>query len=139
MVNRQKRHRRTSSQNFDDKDWQNTYNLPFRCNGESKLQVFQFKFWHRGIATETFLFKISIASDNLCTFSNQCPETLLHLSWECPLVHVLWKDINHWINNKYCFCDVVFSFSSCLGFADSPSNLLSFKAKWGALMQEANA
>ena len=113
-----------SSQNLGDIDWQNTHNLPFLCTCKSKLQVFQFKFLHRRIATENFLFKIGIASDNLCTFCNHCPETLLHLFWEWPYVQVFWKDISHWINNKHCFSNVVFSFSSCLGFVDNPSNLL---------------
>ena len=57
-----------NSQSVDYIDWRSSYSLAFLCTRESKLRTFQFKFLHRRIATNSYLFKIGIASDNLCSF-----------------------------------------------------------------------
>ena len=41
-------------------NWENTYCLSSLCTRESKLRAFQFKFLHRKIATNDFLYKISV-------------------------------------------------------------------------------
>ena len=41
-------------------NWENTYCLSSLCTRESKLRAFQFKFLHRKIATNDFLYKIGI-------------------------------------------------------------------------------
>ena len=74
-----------NSQSVDNRDWRSSYGLAFLCTRESKLRTFQLKFLYRGIATNSYLFKIGIASDNLCIFCKELPETILHLFWECIL------------------------------------------------------
>ena len=37
--------------------WDKSYTLPFYCTKETQLQTFQFKFLHRKIATNDYLFK----------------------------------------------------------------------------------
>ena len=64
-------------------NWKSTYLLPFWCTKETKLREFQFKFLHRGIATNDFLYKIGIKQSDSCTFcgenlrSNGKPGTLI--------------------------------------------------------------
>ena len=72
-------------------DWRSSYSLAFLCTRESKLRTFQCKFLHRRIATNSYLFKIGIASDNLCSFCKKSPETILHLFWECIFVQAFWN------------------------------------------------
>ena len=57
-----------NSQSVDYIDWRSSYILAFLCTRESKLRTFQFKFLHRRIATNSYLFKIGITSGNLCSF-----------------------------------------------------------------------
>ena len=62
-----------NSQSVNYIDWRSSYSLPFLCTRESKLRTFQFKFLHRRIATNSYLFKIGVASDNLCSFCKKKP------------------------------------------------------------------
>ena len=54
-------------QSVDYIDWRSSYSLAFLCTRESKLRTFQFKFLHRRIATNSYLFKIAIS--HLITFA----------------------------------------------------------------------
>ena len=114
-----------NSQSVDYIDWRSSYSLAFLCTRESKLRTFQFKFIHRRIATNSYLFKIVIASDNLCSFCKKSPETILHLFWECIFVQVFWNEIKQWLSKRPSFPNDIFSFQSCLGFVDNASNILS--------------
>jgi len=62
-------------------DWESIYLLPRICTLSTKLSNFQFKFLHRRIATNTFLFKINFLESNLCCFCQTAQETLVHLFW----------------------------------------------------------
>ena len=68
-----------------DLDWESIFLhvLPRICTLSTKLRNFQFKFLHRRIATNSFLFKIKFSESNLCCFCQSAQETLLHLFWEC--------------------------------------------------------
>ena len=81
------------SQSVDHIDWRSSYGLAFLCTRESKLRTFQFKFLHRRIATNSYLFKIGISSDNHCSFCKEHNETILHLFWECTFVQAFWNEI----------------------------------------------
>ena len=85
-----------NSQSVDYIDWRSSYGLAFLCTRESKLWTFQFKFLHRRIATNSYLFKIGITSDNLCSFCKECRETMMHLFWECIFVQAFWNGIKQW-------------------------------------------
>ena len=43
---------------LENLDWESIYLLPRICTLSTKLRNFQFKFLHRRIATNSFLFKI---------------------------------------------------------------------------------
>ena len=49
-------------------EWDKSYILPFYCTKETKLRNFQFKFLHRRIATNDYLYKIGISLTDICTF-----------------------------------------------------------------------
>ena len=114
-----------NSQSVDYIDWHSSYGLAFLCTHESKLRTFQCKFLHRRMTTNSYLFKIGIASDNLCSFCKERNETILHLFWECTFVQAFWNEIKQWMSKRPCFPNDVFSFQSCLGFVDNTSNILS--------------
>ena len=101
-----------NSQSVDYIDWRSSYSLAFLYTGKSKLRTFQFKFLHRRIATNSYLFKIGIASDNLCSFCKERNETILHLFWECTFVQAFWNEIKQWMSKRPCFPNHVFSFQS---------------------------
>ena len=63
------------------------------CTLSTKLRNFQFKFLHRRIATNSFLFKIKLSESNLCCFCQSAQETLLHLFWECPITEAFWNSV----------------------------------------------
>ena len=70
-------------------NWENTYQLPFLCTTETKLRVFQFKFLHRGVATNDFLLKIGKKETDSCSFCAASPKTLTHLFWHCRSTQTL--------------------------------------------------
>ena len=51
----------------------------------------QFKFPHRRIATDVFLFKIQAADTDLYCFFQGTQETLIHFFWYCPVTRALWN------------------------------------------------
>ena len=68
------------------------YSLPRICAVSTKLRNFQFKFLHRRIATNSFLFKIRIPDTALCYLCKTDEETLIHLYWEC-FFHTFWQSV----------------------------------------------
>ena len=75
-------------------DWESIYLLPRICTLSTKLSNFQFKFLHRRIATNSFLFKIKFLESNLCCFCQTAQETLLHLFWECSITQAFWNRVH---------------------------------------------
>jgi hypothetical protein len=57
-----------------------------KCCRDTYLINFQYKFLHRVIPTNTFLFKIHIKDTKLCSFCNVEDETVEHLFSNCPLI-----------------------------------------------------
>ena len=95
---------------FNTTDWGKSYTLAFLCTRESKLRVFQLKLRHGKLATNYFLFKIGIKSNDQCSFCNESPETFLLLFCECPFVKSFWKLVTGWktalafLTNNSPFC-----------------------------------
>ena len=112
-----------NSQSVDYIDRRSSYDLAFLCTRESKLRTFQFKFLHRKIVTNSYLFKIGITSDNLCSLCKERPETIFLMFWECIFVQAFWNGIKQWMSERPCFPNDVFSFQSCLGFVNNASNI----------------
>ena len=78
-------------------NWESTYSLPFWCTKETKLREFQFKFLHRRIATNDFLYKIGIKQSESGTFCGEATENLVQLFWSCKYWKAFWKDCYQWI------------------------------------------
>ena len=74
-------------------NWENTYCLSSLCTRESKLRAFQFKFLHRKIATNDFLYKIGIKQIDSCSFCEEQKEALVHLFWTCKYTPNFWKSM----------------------------------------------
>ena len=77
--------------------WDNTYNICYKITQDTKLHWLQYRLLHRILSTNQFLCKIGIKEDNLCTFCNNSPETLIHIFWECPIINNFWKNIETWL------------------------------------------
>ena len=109
--------------------WNKSYNLPFYCTRETKLQTFQFKLLHRRIATNNYLYKIGISLTDSCTFCEQTTETLIHLFWECESVQTFWQDVQYWlIQHQVKPQDFSLNLPTCLGLVDNTEDILSHHA-----------
>ena len=105
----------------------NTYQLPFLYTTETKLRVFQFKFLHRGVATNDFLLKIGKKETDSCSFCADSPETLTHLFWHCRSTQTFWNNVSQWTSEELDLTNLnitPFSPALCLGLIDNISNLL---------------
>ena len=49
-------------------DWKYIFTLPYGCTISEKLRNFEYKLFNRILPTNSFLFKIKIKDDKLCTF-----------------------------------------------------------------------
>ena len=50
------------------------------------------------IATNSFLHKIKISDNNLCTFCKCETETITHIFYDCVQVNLFWNDFVQWFN-----------------------------------------
>ena len=82
-------------------NWENTYRLSFLCTIETKLRAFQFKFLHRKIATNDFLYKVGIKQTDSCLFCEEPKESLVHLFWTCKYTQKFWKSMLEWISQNF--------------------------------------
>ena len=71
---------------IDIADWSIYFRILKKCCRNTYLINFQYKFLHRVIPTNTFLFKIHIKDTKLCSFCNVEDETVEHLFFNCPLI-----------------------------------------------------
>ena len=91
----------------------------------SKLRNFQFKFLHRRIATNSFLFKIKLLESNLCCFCQSAKETLLHLFWECPIIEAFWNRVQQFfVSVDLIPASQVLTLRQCLDLKGEKSALL---------------
>lgn len=62
----------------------------------SKLRTFQYKLLMHAIVTKVNLKQWKIVDNDLCTFCNKSPESILHLFWECKYVKQIWARVSSW-------------------------------------------
>ena len=106
-------------------DWESIYLLPRICTLSTKLRNFQFKFLHRRIATNSFLFKIKLSESNLCCFCQSAQETLLHLFWECPITEAFWNSVQQFfVSVDLIPASQALTLCQCLGLQGEKSALL---------------
>ena len=81
-------------------DWKTVYRTPFLCTKITKIIVFQFKLFHRRLATNSFLTKINLKDNEQCTFCQNDKETLIHLFWTCEISTLFWQGFKKWAINR---------------------------------------
>ena len=110
---------------MEDLDWESIYLLSRICTLNKKLRDFQFKFLHRRIATNSFLFKIKLSESNLCCLCQSAQETLLHLFWECPITEAFWNSVQQFFVSVHLIpASQVLPLYPCLGLKGEKSALL---------------
>ena len=81
-------------------NWKLAYLLAPSCTKSTKLIEFQFKFLHRRIPTNNFLFKIGRKENENCTFCHSASETLIHLFWSCHVTSSFWERMVDWLQEN---------------------------------------
>ena len=77
-----------------------TFQLTRTCTKSTKIIIFQFKFHHRRLPTNSFLYKIAIKDNDLCTFFKKETDTLLHLFWQCKVTSHFWETFFQWLQSS---------------------------------------
>ena len=111
-------------------DWPSIFKAWHSSVRESKIRAFQFKFLHRIVPTNNFLFKIGYVDSPLCTFCKASNETIDHLFFNCPVVVQFWSNVQRVILHKKPVLtreDIFFSYQFK---ASHPYNFLIFNAKF---------
>lgn len=75
----------------DIPNWFIYFNILRKCCKNVYLINFQYKFLHRVIPTNTFLFKIHVKDSKSCSFCNVEDETIEHLFFDCPCTYQFWR------------------------------------------------
>ena len=93
--------------------WKNVYSMPYRCTLDTKTQYLQYRFIHKILPTNTFLYRIGLVDDYKCNFCKTEEETMKHLMWSCNYVSKMWSDVCNWlkdlnINVNITYWDVCF-------------------------------
>jgi len=91
--------------------------MPYKATIESTLRNFQYKYVHRIIATNKYLFKCKLSNSNLCDFCGENIETIEHLFWECKHIQPIWNQLASFLeqqqlNVKLSFLSVSFGINS---------------------------
>lgn len=86
---------------MDGIPWEKVWLLPNRYLITNKVKEVSFKLIHRFYPAKSYIhckFKKDIAID--CCFCNACPETAVHLFWNCSHVQRFWKKMCDYIHDK---------------------------------------
>lgn len=79
--------------NLDDCMWSQIYQTPFKVTKNTKLQWLQYRIVHHVLTTNSFLFKVGLATSPLCSFCNAERETIVHVIWDCREVQQLLQSL----------------------------------------------
>ena len=110
---------------MEDLNWRSIYLLPRLCTFSTKTRNFQFKFLHRRIATNSFLFKIGISESALCYLCKTDKETLIHLFWECSVTKTFWGRVHCFLVSIHLIpASHVLDIYECLGFRGEKDDIL---------------
>ena len=109
----------------EDLSWRSIYLLPRLCTISTRIRNFQFKFLHRRIATNTFLFKVGISDTALCYLCKTDKETSIHLFWECSVMKTFWERVQGFFVSIHLIpASHVLDIYECLGFKGEKDNIL---------------
>ena len=96
-------------------NWNEVYSLPYKCTIDAHSHYFQYRFIHRILPTNVFLFKIGIVESDKCTFCKDEKETVKHLMWLCVSASSFWKEVIKWLNDLK-FQIIISYINVCLGY-----------------------
>ncbi len=85
---------------MSDESWKRIYNEPFITTKSTSLRWLQVRINHNILATNTFLTRIQVIDNPLCTFCNSEPETIKHLLWQCHKTQKILNDLKIWLTSK---------------------------------------
>jgi hypothetical protein len=78
-----------------ENDIKQIYKLPFKTMKNCKFQWLQYRTNHFRLTTNTFLYKIKIKQDPLCSFCKKENKNMIYL-WECENVQILLEALYNW-------------------------------------------
>ena len=82
---------------------------------DTRVREFQFKFLHRIISTNAFLYKIKVLDDSTCTFCHEAEETIEHLFWSRNEIVTIWKSLEE----EFFRSKIKIEYENvCFGFSD---------------------
>ncbi|KAH3747606.1 hypothetical protein DPMN_182034 [Dreissena polymorpha] len=81
-------------------NWKHIFTMPYKATIESTLRNFQYKYIHRIIATNKYLFKCKLSNSNLCDFCSENIETIEHLFWECKHIQPIWNQLTSFLEQQ---------------------------------------
>ena len=73
----------------------------YRTTNVTKYRSFQYRLLQRGLVTNIQLHRWKLIPSNMCTFCKIEEETILHLFYYCPEVQTFWKEIMHWVQERF--------------------------------------
>ncbi|KAH3811392.1 hypothetical protein DPMN_139802 [Dreissena polymorpha] len=74
--------------------------MPYKATIESTLRNFQYKYIHRIIATNKYLFKCKLSNSSLSDFCSENIETIEHLFWECKHIQPIWNQLTSFLEQQ---------------------------------------
>ena len=74
--------------------------MPYKTTIDSTLRNFQYKYVHRIIATNKYLFKCNLSNTNLCDICSEHIETIEHLFWECKHIQIIWDQLTTFLEKQ---------------------------------------
>lgn len=111
-------------------DWSVFFNIAKKACKDPYSYNFQYKFLHRIIPTNDFLYKIKFKETKMCTFCIDSVETVSHLFYDCNITKEFWNLFQILFNELFVNTEFIKK-NIFLGFTNEPLlvNLLVILAK----------
>ena len=76
---------------FTQEEFKEFYCSIYTSTSSTKFKDFQYRLLNRALVNSIELYKWKIIPSNLCTFSNEQPETAMHLLLTCEISKIIWN------------------------------------------------
>ena len=86
---------------FNNKIWNQIYNIPFQTTKESKLQWFQYRVNQHILTTNSYLYRAGVVDSPYCIRCRIEIETIEHALWECNIVQQFLHDFCTLLDSLY--------------------------------------
>ena len=84
----------------NDEKWKQVYKVCFYSINDNDVIWLQYRILYKILGTKSYLKKLKISSNNICSLCNSSEETIEHLFSSCTETTQLWNDIQNWINHR---------------------------------------